>query len=200
MGKIHLVMILAFSLALAACDFNGGVKQGRCVGYDAAKKTVTMVIDTTLDQHDPHYSGEVETFTLPENPLDMGPAPAVGGLLMVEPEQNKILYYDPDSKSVKEMAVEFVKVEKNIRPDDQRVRAQKDGAAPYPKVDKEQGTVTVYSPRLEELVTFKAPQKELDLPMYAWEQGNEVRIAYRKDKPGVAIRFMNVSRTSIFTR
>lgn len=200
MGKIHFSMILAFSLALAACNFYGGVKQGRCVAYDAAKKTVTMVIDTTLDQHDPHYSGEVDTFTLPDNPLDMGPAPTAGGLLMIEPEQNKILYYDPDSRSIKEMAVEFVKVEKGIRSDDKRVKPPKDGAAPYPKVDKEQGTVTVYSPRLEEIVTFKVPQKELDLPMYTWEQGNEVRIAYRKDKPGMAIRFMNVSKTSIFTR
>lgn len=200
MGKIHFILILAFSLALAACEFNVGVKQGRCVAYDVAQKSLTMVIDTTQDQQDSPYSGEAETFTLPENCLANCPSPAAGGLLKIEPGQKKIIYYDSQSKSIKEMPVEIVNVEQDIHPDNARLKKSGDGASPYPKVDRKQGTVAIYSPRLKAIITLKVPEKDIDLPMSTWEQGNEVRIAYGRNKPGMAIRFTNLSRASIFSR
>lgn len=190
-----LISLLALSLCLAACDFNGGVEQGRCVAYDPDKNTITMVVDTTLDQHDPHYSGKVDTWKLPENPLDMGPAPVAGGLLMLELDKNMVLYYDRETKSIREMPVESFSVEKNINEKHPKLKGKS-----FPIINREDRTVTVYSPRLESIVVIKVPEAELNLPVYVWELGDEVRIAFRKDMPGQAIRFMNVSKTSIFTR
>lgn len=190
-----IITLLALSLGLAACDFNGGTEQGRCVAFDEANKTVTMVVDSNVDQLNPSYSGKVDTFTLPENPLDVGPLPVPGGLLMVEIDKNKIMTYDPETKSIRELPVEFVKQEKDITPKSPQMKGKT-----FPLIDKANSTVTVYVPRLESLVTFKVDQAELAMPAYTWELGDEVRIAFRKDKPGQAIRYMNVSKTNIFTR
>lgn len=195
MKNLLITLILALSLGLAACDFNGGVEQGRCVAYDPDNNSVTLVVDTTLDQHNPHYSGKVDTFKLPTNPLDMGPAPVPGGLLMLEIDKKMVLYYDRETKSLKELPVESFDVEKGINEKHPKLKGKT-----FPIVNKEDHTITVYSPRLEALVTFKVPEADLALPLYTWELGDEVRIAYRNDKPGQAIRFMNVSKTSIFTR
>lgn len=190
-----LILVVALSFALAACDFDGGVEQGRCVGYDAAAKTVTLVVDTTLDQHNPHYSGGVHTFKLPTDPRDMGPAPVAGGRLMLELDKNMILYFDPQDQKVKEMPVQFTEVEKGVT-----AKSPKLAGKTFPLVNREAGTITVYSPRLESLVTFKVPAEALDMPPYTWTAGDEVRIAFRKENKNQAIRFMNVSKTSIFTR
>ncbi|MBD5642063.1 MAG: DUF4881 domain-containing protein [Desulfovibrio sp.] len=195
MRNFALVLVVALALCLAACDFNGGVEQGRCVAYNPDEKTVTLVVDTTLDQHNPHYNGGVHVFKLPENPLDMGPAPVAGGLLMVQPDKNLVLYYDRETGTVKEMPIEMVAEEKGVNAKSPSVKGKT-----FPVIDKAKGTVTVYSPRLEELLTFKVSPEALELPAYTWELGDEVRIAIRKDQPGHAIRFMNVSKTSIFTR
>lgn len=202
MKSLPIILVLALSLALAACDFDGGVEQGRCVAYDPDAGTVTIVVDTTLDQHDPHYSGQVDTFKLPTDPRDMGPAPVAGGRLMLEIDKNMILYYDRETKSVKELPVQFTEVEKGISAKHPKIYDDKDKKKKkkFPIIDKENHTITVYSPRLESLVTFRVSDAELDMPAYTWEAGDEVRIAFRKSKRNDAIRFMNVSKTSIFTR
>ena len=43
-----LMLVLALSLALAACDF-GQVEQGRCVAFDPASKSVTIVLDSNSE-------------------------------------------------------------------------------------------------------------------------------------------------------
>lgn len=196
MKMIKTLSGLVLALALCACDFDGGTEQGRCVAYDAEKGTVKMVVDTTLDQLNPHYSGKIDTFQLPTDPRDMGPAPVDGGRLMLEIDKNMVLYYDPADNKIKEMPGTYVDVEKNIN-----AKHPKLNGKTFPIIDKEKGTVTMYSPRLQALVTFKpADPAALDLPVYTWRAGDEVRIAFRKDKPNVAIRFMNVTKTSIFSR
>ena len=62
--SLLLTLVLALSFALAACDFDGGVEQGRCVAFDPAAKTLTIVVDVTHDQSAPHYSGDVHTLSL----------------------------------------------------------------------------------------------------------------------------------------
>lgn len=188
-------LVLALSFALGACDFNGGVEQGRCVGFDPNNKTVTLVVDTTLDQHNPHYSGKVDTFKLPEEARDMGPVPAAGHLLMIEPEKNAILYYDPATKSVKELSVKFTNIEKDVYAKSSKLKGKT-----FPIIDKAANTITVYSARLEELATFQVKPEEMALPEDTWKLGDEVRIAFRNDKRTQAIRLMNVSKTNIFTR
>ena len=138
--SLLLTLVLALSFALAACDFDGGVEQGRCVAFDPAAKTLTIVVDVTHDQSAPHYSGDVHTFKLPAEARDMGPAPTVGGRLMIELEKSALLLYDPDSKSIKELPVQFTDVEKNISAKHPKVAGKT-----FPVVDKEKQTVTVYS-------------------------------------------------------
>lgn len=191
--SLLLSLVLVLSFALAACDFDGGVEQGRTVGYDEANKTITVVVDTTLDQHNPHYSGGVHTFKLPTDPRDMGPAPVEGGRLMLEMDKGMMLYYDRADQKVKELPVQFVNVEKGVT-------AKAAAGKKFPIIDKAASTVTVYSPRLESIVTFKVPEDAIDLPEYVWTAGDEARIAFRKENKNQAIRFMNVSKTSIFTR
>ena len=191
--SLLLSLVVALSFALAACDFDGGVEQGRTVGYDADANTVTVVVDTTLDQHNPHYSGGVHTFKLPTDPRDMGPAPVAGGRLMLEIDKGMMLYFDPQDQKVKELPVQFTNVEKGVS-------AKAVAGKKFPVIDREACTVTVYSPRLQALVTFKVPEDAIDLPPYVWTAGDEARIAFRKENKAQAIRFMNVSKTSIFTR
>ena len=67
------MLAMAFSVAiLTGCNFDGGVEQGRCVAYDANAKTLTIVVDVTHDQFNPHYSGGTHTFKLPVESKDMG--------------------------------------------------------------------------------------------------------------------------------
>lgn len=189
-------LAMAGSLALlAGCNFDGGVEQGRCVAFDPAAKTMTIVVDVTHDQFNPHYSGGVHTFKLPVEAKDMGPAPMVGGRLMIDINKSVVLLYDQASKSVRELPVQFTDVEKNIGADHPKVAGKT-----FPVVDKEQSSVTVYSARLKALITFKVPAAALDLPPYAWTAGHEMRVAFRNAEKGQAIRIMNVTKTNIFKK
>ena len=61
--NLVLMLAMAFSVALlTGCNFDGGVEQGRCVAFDANAKTLTIVVDVTHDQFNPHYSGGTHTF------------------------------------------------------------------------------------------------------------------------------------------
>lgn len=198
-SKLFMLQALMLSLAvfaLAGCDFNGGVEQGRCVAYDKAANTVTLVVDTAIDQHNPHYSGAIDTFKLPTDPRDMGPEPVPGGRLMVEVDKKQILFYNPDAKKIETMPITIVEDERNIGS-----RHPKLSGKTFPIIDKENHTITIYSRRLEALITFKPDREDaFSLPDYVWKAGDEVRIAFRNDKRDQAIRFMNVSKTNIFTR
>lgn len=187
-------LVAALSVGLAACEFNGGVEQGRCVAYEP-NKTVTLVEDTSLDQHNPHYSGKVFTYKIPTDARDMGPAPEAGDLLQLDPEKGNLLWFDPSTGTVQTMEVKYTNVLKNVTPRSAQVKGKT-----FPIIDKENRTITVYSPRLEELVTFQVNEDQINLPENTWKAGDEVRVAYRRDMKDQAIRIMNVSKTSIFTR
>lgn len=194
--NLVLMLAMAFSVALlTGCNFDGGVEQGRCVAFDPAAKTLTIVVDVTHDQFNPHYSGGTHTFKLPANPIDMGPEPAVGGRLMIDLAKNTVLIYDQKTNSVRELPVQFTDVEKNVGANHPKVKGKT-----FPIIDKEQQTVTVYSVRQKALITFKAPADAQDYPPYVWTAGNEMRIAYRNAEKGQAIRIMNVSKTNIFKK
>lgn len=193
--SLLLIMVLGLTTFLAACNFEGGVEQGRCVAFNPEGKTITIVVDVTHDQFNPHYSGGTHTYKLPTTPGEMGPTPEVGGRLMIDLAKNNVLIYDNNANAVREIPVQFVDVEKNIRPKHPKVAGKT-----FPIVDKEQQTVTVYSSRLSALITFKVPASEIDLPVYAWTAGNEMRIAFRTSAKDQAIRIMNVSKTNIFSK
>ena len=193
--SLLLILVLGLTTFLAACNFEGGVEQGRCVAFNPEAKTMTIVVDVTHDQFNPHYSGGAHTYKLPASPGEMGPAPVVGGRLMIDLAKNTVLIYDNNANAVREIPVQFVDVEKNIQPKHPKVAGKT-----FPVVDKEQQTVTVYSSRLSALITFKVPASEIDLPVYAWTAGNEMRVAFRTSDKDQAIRIMNVSKTNIFSK
>lgn len=193
--SLLLILVLGLTTFLAACNFEGGVEQGRCVAFNPEAKTITIVVDVTHDQFNPHYSGGAHTYKLPAAPGEMGPTPVVGGRLMIDLAKNTVLIYDNNANAVREIPVQFVDVEKNIQPKHPKVAGKT-----FPIVDKEQQTVTVYSNRLSALITFKVPASEIDLPAYAWTAGNEMRIAFRTSAKDQAIRIMNVSKTNIFSK
>ena len=194
--NLMLMLAMAFSVALlTGCNFDGGVEQGRCVAFDANAKTLTIVVDVTHDQFNPHYSGGTHTFKLPVESRDMGPNPSVGGRLMIDLAKNTVLIYDQMTNSVRELAVQFTDVEKNIGSDNPKVKGKT-----FPIIDKDQQTVTVYSGRQKSLITFKIPAEAQDYPAYVWTAGDEMRIAYRNADKAQAMRIMNVSKTNIFKK
>ncbi len=189
---LKLVALFAFCLSLAACNF-GQVEQGRCVAYNAAEKTFTLVLDVKHDVVNPSYTGGVVTYTMPADPDEIGPEPVPGGRVMIDQAKNEIiLYIDGELKNV---PVEFTEVIKDVRPGSAQVKGVK-----YPVINKEAGTVTEYSRRLQEIVTFKVPAEYLDLPLTTWEAGDEIRIYYKENAKHQALRLMNVTRTNIFKK
>jgi hypothetical protein len=194
--KTLLLSLLASTLALAACTSETGVEQGRCVAFDPAAKTVTLIADTVRDDRSrTDYSGAVITYKLPVESSEMGPVPTVGGRLMVNVEKSNVLVFDPVGKKPKEIAVEFTEVEKNIERNNPKVAGKT-----FPVIDKEKQTVTIYSARQNTLTTFKPPQAALELPADVWVPGDEVRVVFRAADKTQATRVMNVSKTNIFRR
>ena len=194
--NLMLMLAMAFSVALlTGCNFDGGVEQGRCVAFDANAKTLTIVVDVTHDQFNPHYSGGTHTIKLPVESQDMGPAPTPGGRLMIDTAKNIVLVYDQKTNSVREIPVQFTDVEKNVGSDHPKVKGKT-----FPMIDKEQQTVTVYSGRQKSLITFKVPAEAQDFPAYMWTAGDEMRIAFRNADKAQAMRIMNVSKTNIFKK
>ena len=194
--NLMLMLAMAFSVALlTGCNIDGGVQQGRCVAFDATAKTLTIVVDVTHDQFNPHYSGGTHTFKLPVESKDMGPSPSVGGRLMIDLVKNTVLIYDQKTSSVRELAVQFTDVEKNVGSNHPKVKGKT-----FPIIDKEQQTVTVYSGRQKSLITFKIPAEAQDYPAYVWTAGDEMRIAYRNADKAQSMRIMNVSKTNIFKK
>ncbi len=192
--SFFITLVLALSLCLAACDFDGGVEQGRCVAFNAQDKTLTLVEDTSLDQHNPHYSGAVFTFKLPTDPIDMGPEPKPGDLLQINPDKKQVLIYNPQTNKIDTLTMDL-EIKKGINAKSPELKGKT-----FPIIDKENNTITVYSSRLGELITLKPTPEQMALPADSWKLGEEVRVAYRKSDKGQAIRVMNVTQTNIFTR
>lgn len=189
---LKLIALFAFCLSLAACDF-GQVEQGRCVAYNPDTKTFVLVLDVKHDVVNPSYTGGVVTYTMPADPAEIGPEPVPGGRVMIDHEKSEVILYK-DGK-LENVPVQFTDVQKGIKANNPKVKGVK-----YPIVNKEEGTVTEYSRRMQEIVTFKVPAEYLDLPDTIWEAGDECRIYYKENAKHQALRFMNVSKTNIFKK
>ena len=153
---LKLIALFAFCLSLAACDF-GQVEQGRCVAYNPDSKTFVLVLDVKHDVVNPSYTGGVVTYTMPADPAEIGPEPVPGGRVMIDHEKSEVILYK-DGK-LENVPVQFTDVQKGIKSNNPKVKGVK-----YPIVNKEEGTVTEYSRRMQEIVTFKVPAEYLDLP------------------------------------
>lgn len=196
MGKklnwLTLIALLPLILVFG-CGEQGKVEQGRVIGFDKAKETVTFIVDTKHDTANPDYSGAPLTFALPKEPKERGEDPKVGMRMKLDTKSREIVIYDPATKSMKKIAYTLIDQKENVAKNSPLVVEKK-----FPIVDKEKKAITIYSGRQKLLVTFSVPEEYMALPDNTWEAGDEVRIYYKE--PGKAARFMNITRTDIFKK
>ncbi|MDR3357545.1 MAG: DUF4881 domain-containing protein [Desulfovibrio sp.] len=190
---LTIALLAALSFVLTACDYDGGVEQGRVVAYEPGKN-VTLVLDTSPVRNKPLYNGKTAVYKLPVDSMDMGADPTCGGLLAVNPEKKTVSVYDPAGKSVRELPVDFTDVQKDIDARHPLVAGKS-----FPMIDRENLTVTVYAPTLRSLVTF-SPGAAISMPPDTWKFGDEARVAFSNAEKGQALRFMNITKTNIFSR
>ncbi len=196
MGKklncLILLTILPIALALG-CGEQGKVEQGRVVGFDKAKDTVTFIVDTKHDTANPDYSGAPVTFTMPKDPAERGADPKTGLRMKLDTKTREIVIYDMLTKGMAKITYTLIDQKENVGKNSPLVAGKQ-----FPLVDKEKKAITVYSGRQKLLVTFSVPDEYLALPASTWEAGDEVRIYYKV--PGQAARYMNITRTDIFKK
>ncbi len=197
MKRAWLAILVLAAFALAGCNNEyGKVLQGKVIKYDKDKKTVSLILES---EH--HFGTENQvfdklppvTYALPTDPAEMGPEPKAGMRMLLDPETDKLVYYDEASGSLKTVQFPVLDKQKNVAKDDPRVKDKK-----FPIVDKDKKSLTVYSSRWKTLVTLSLPDDALALPADTWESGDIVRIYYKEE--GKALRFMNVSKTDIFKK
>ena len=185
---------------LAGCVDYGKVDQGRTVAVDKDKKTVTFIRDKANDWQKPDYTYlPALTYSFPTVPAEMGEIPKAGLRMKLDADKSQIVLYDPKKQNFETIAIQIVDKQEGI---DGKHPLVFDGAAdkakPFPALDKDKKTVTIYSGRQKLLVTFIVPEEYAALPATAWDSGDEVRVYYKED--GKALRLMNVTKTNIFKK
>lgn len=180
-------------LAFSPKEF-GKVVQGRAVAYDKQNMVVTIIADKNNNPKKPDYSllPPIQ-FKLPEKDYMRGPTPDVGKRLKIDPDKGIIRIYDDATQSILDIPIKVVERKTGIRKDDPLVKDKK-----FPIINKEKNTVTIYSARLRELLTFEVPAEHINRPSETWLAGDEVRIYYKE--PGKAHKFMNVTKTDIYKK
>lgn len=196
MGKkfcwLTLLAILT-AVLLLGCGEQGKVEQGRVIGFDNAKATVTFIHDVKADPGNPDYSGAPLTFALPKEPMDRGEDPKAGMRMKLDAKAKEITIYDPDTKGFKKITYTLIDQKEKVSKDDPLVKGKQ-----FPMVDRTKKAITIYSGRQKLLTTFSVPDEYLSLPDNTWEAGDEVRIYYKE--PGKALRFQNMTKTDIFKK
>lgn len=187
--NLMLTMVLACSLALAACntDYGKTVEQGRAVAF--GNGTVTFVKDVNVDpRKGPKYANSVRTFKLPADPKEIGPEPQVGSLIDFDLDKKVVQVYL--NNSLVSLPVTIVNEHKGIESFNPAVKGKK-----FPMVNADKNEVTVYVKK--NLVTFKIPS-ECTNDAGFWTLGDNVRVFFTEE--GKARRFMNITKTNIFKK
>ena len=191
---------LVLALGVWGCEEYGKVDQGRTIGFDKDKHTVTIVQDKAMDARNPDYSiMPPHTYTMPVDPAERGADPKAGYRLKLDIEGKIVRIYNPESKELEDLSITIIDAQKNIDSLHPLV-FDKDSnkEKTFPVVDKDKKTITIYSPRQKILATFTVPDEYFTLPDRTWEAGDEVRIYYKEE--GKALRFMNITKTDIFKK
>lgn len=185
---------------LAGCVDYGKVDQGRTVAVDKDKKTLTFIRDKANDWQKPDYTYlPALTYSFPVVPAEMGEIPKAGLRMKLDADKSQIVMYDPKKQNFETIAIQVVDKQEGIDSKHPLVfDSAADKAKPFPAVDKDKKTVTIYSGRQKLLVTFIVPDEYLSLPAAAWDAGDEVRVYYKDE--GKALRLMNVTKTNIFKK
>jgi hypothetical protein len=186
--------VMLIAPLLIGCGELGQVDQGRVVAYDKDKKQVTIIQDKKAEPGKPDYNTlPPHVYAMPADPAEIGSEPKPGKRMNLDTKTNTITIFDASAKDFKKIPITVLDEKKDISRDNPLVQDQK-----FPLVDKDKKKITVYSGRQKILLTFTVPEENFNLPDDSWEAGDEVRIYYHK--PGVAQRFMNISKTDIFKK
>lgn len=187
------VMAVAFTaVGLMSCGDLGQVEQGLVIDFDAAGGHVTVITDSNpSDPKNPRYDVlPPKIVRLPEDSDQMGPTPAAGMLIHFDAESGELVVFDPASSSLRSIEFSVLQRADGVYADDSRV-----AGVGLPRVDEERSAVTLYAPRVRQLVTITVPEEALSLPRECWQSGDEVRYYYKD--PAEALRMMNVTKTSV---
>jgi hypothetical protein len=197
--KKYRLWLIALPIVLIApllfgCGDLGQVDQGRVVAYDKVKKTVTIIQDKKAEPGKPDYNTlPPHVYAMPSDPAEIGSEPKPGKRMNLDTKTNTITIFDATANDFKKIPLTVLDEKKDIGKDNPLVKDQK-----FPLVDKDKKKITVYSGRQKLLLTFTVPEEFFALPEDSWDAGDEVRIYFHK--PGVAQRFMNISKTDIFKK
>lgn len=195
-----LLLVMALPLGLVGCGEYGKVDQGRVIAYDKNAKTVTLIQDKAMEPLNPDYSTlPPHTYKLPVDPAEMGPEPKAGLRMKLDTNAKVIRMFNTKTQQFDDISITIVDLQQNIDRNHPLVFDKAtETAKKFPLVDREKKTVTIYSGRQKMLCTFSVPEEYMSIPEAAWDAGDEVRIYYKS--AGVAIRFMNISKTDIFKK
>jgi len=167
---------IAAALALTGCGPLGKVEQGRVIAYDRQTRQVTLI-------REPGLLPPV-TIQAPADPNEMGPAPAAGGLMLLDSKNRRIVIYDRATQSFRTVP---------YTPLQERPNIPKSPGPPV--VDRAGKTITLYAAKDRALITFAASGDLLAMPASTWQAGDVVRYYYKD--PARALRLMNVTRTDL---
>lgn len=187
------------ALLVGCLDF-GQVEQGRVVAFDPQARTLLLVRDVSKTGGRTDYSGIPPVqYSLPEDPAEVGPLPEVGNLLNVDAKGGTLTLFEPATQSIRTVSAQVVSLQEEIGPKHPLVydRSEKKALA-FPQLDREKGTLTLYLKPQKQLVTFALTDELKALPDAAWVLGDEVRVYFKQ--PPATLRYMNVSKTDIFSK
>ncbi|MBM4146504.1 MAG: DUF4881 domain-containing protein [Nitrospira sp.] len=199
LSRLIVLIILPLALVLG-CGELGKVDQGRVIEYDKEKNTVTMIQDKKADPGKPDYNTlPPHTYSLPSDPMEMGPEPKAGYRMKLDTKNNQIVIFDPATQGFLTIDYKLVDQKENVDAKDPLVYDKAaDKSKKFPVIDKEKKTITVYSKRQKIYTVFSPPDEYFARPDKTWDAGDEVRLYYKEE--GKARRFMNISKTDIFKK
>ena len=201
--RILLPLFALACLTFAGCGEYGKVEQGRTVAFDKEKDIVTFIRCAGIDDRNPQYTVlPAAVFKMPTDPNERGANPAYGLRMKLDVEKKILTMYNPEKEAFDPLPFEIVSLDENVSIRQQHPLvwdSQTRKARPFPVVDEEKRTVTIFSPRQSLLATVKLAEDDFNrYSVQDWDAGDEIRIYYKE--PGVILRFMNVTRTDFSKR
>jgi len=175
---------IAAVLALAGCGSMGKVEQGRVIAYDSENKRITLIREASPPGSPGPGVLPPVTIAAPADPREMGPAPAAGGVMLLDSRHCRLVIYDRATQSFRTILYTPLDERRNI--------AKSPG---HPVVDRTRKTITVYAAAERKLITFAASDELLAMPADTWRAGDVVRYYYKV--PAQALRMMNVTQTDL---
>ncbi len=129
--NFSLSLAIVAALAGAGCDVTGKVEQGRVIAYDKQAKRATLIAEAS----DKSSFGVLPPSIVraPENPDEMGPAPAAGKLIALDTKARQIVIFDAAAGAFRTIPYTLVK---------ERLNVSKEPAAA--EIDRNAKTITIY--------------------------------------------------------